>query len=458
MIIYFDWLLNKLNKYRHTFGISFFFAGAPIIYFLRDGLKLAQGSSIFTAGISIMSLLLAFPQNPKKLYHANTVGYLMCAAFGILSLIYLAIYAPNLGWFTNPVIEVGNQIVFFTALFVFAGTSINTLKENFLRFTLVISFLGGVSLIYYIASNPAYIFGMRAAISFDDTAGGMASMGNPHIYAKSAYIGIVAGLIQLKNEKNLLLRWSVIFAILLLFVVVGLCQSMAIVLVTGIFFSLYFLSGVKAHNIYKILKWVFGWQGISIVFIVLYILNSGRFYHEIDRLANLASGITDRLERILLSLVTEQSPALSKYQLSLIDDSASQRIKTITKVLDTFNRNVEDGNWLQIIFGHGYQHFYVDSPIIQAFHDLGIMGFVIFTTLHIVIMRWVIKEIFNPTCDFTLMIAYVFLVTLIQNFTFGMPYDYGRWCALAFTARFALSYKKISVESNLKTQNNVLPA
>ncbi len=221
------------------------------------------------------------------------------------------------------------------------------------------------------------------------------------------------------------------------------------------------MAGIKAHNIYKILKWIFGWQGFSILIIILLIfgtLNSGYYAHYLDSISTIISGITDRLEKIIISFFTESQPSLSKYQVSLMDDSASQRIKTITTVINRFYENVEDVNWMQIIFGHGYQHFYVDSPIIQAFHDLGIMGFVIFTTLHIVIMRWVIKEIFNPTCDFTLMIAYVFLVTLIQNFTFGMPYDYGRWCALAFTTRFALSYKKISVESNLKTQNNVLPA
>lgn len=445
MIIYFDWLLNKINKYRQSIGISFFFAGAPLIYFFRDGLKLAQGSSAFTAGISILSLLIAFPQNPKKLYHANTIAYLMCVLFSILTFVYLALYAPNMGWFTNPIIETGNQIVFLTALFVFAGTSINSLKKDFVYFTLLFSLLGGLSLLYYIARNPAYIFGMRAAISFDDNAGGMASMGNPHIYAKSAYIGIVAGVILLRNETRRLWRLGSIASVLILLIVVGLCQSMAIVLVTGIFFFIYFISSVKAHAIYKTLKWIFGWQGLSILLIILYVIFSGHFYHTLDRISVLAEGIFGRLEKIFLSFFTEQSTQMSKYQLSLIDDSASQRLKTINTVIDRFSKNVEEGNWFQIIFGHGYQHYYVDSPIIQAFHDLGIIGFTIFTTLHIVIIKWIYNEILNPTCNFTLMIAYVFLVTLIQNFTFGMPYDYGRWCALAFVGRFALSYKKVLI-------------
>ena len=78
MFIYLDWLFNKFNKYRQSIGLSFFFGGLPLVYFLRDGLKLAQGSTAFTAGIAILSLLIAFPLNPKKLYQANTLGYLMC--------------------------------------------------------------------------------------------------------------------------------------------------------------------------------------------------------------------------------------------------------------------------------------------------------------------------------------------------------------------------------------------
>lgn len=451
MIIYIDWFLNKLNKFRHTLGISFFFAGAPLIYFFRDGLKLAQGSSAFTAGISILSLLLAFPTNPKKLYHANTIGYLMCISFGILSMVYLATYAPNLGWFTNPVTEIGNQVVFFTALFVFAGTSINTLKENFLRFTLIISFLGGVSLLYYLSRNPAYVIGMRAAISFDEEAGGMAAMGNPHIYAKSAYIGIVAGILLLRSEKRYSWRFITKISIFILLIVVALCQAMAIVLVTGLFFTTYFLTSIKANNIYKVLKWIFGWQGFLLFIILLFTLNQiwySTFFN--DTFINFYNILSDRLERIITSILVEDNSGVSKLATQISDDSASQRIKTITKVFATLDSNVEDDNWFQVIFGHGYQHFYVDSPIIQTFHDLGIMGFTIFTTLHIVILKWVVKEIIHPTCDFTLMVAYVFLVTFMQNITFGMPYDYGRWCSLAFISRFALSYRKIS--TSIKTE------
>lgn len=443
MFIYLDWLFNKFNKYRQSIGLSFFFGGLPLVYFLRDGLKLAQGSTAFTAGIAILSLLIAFPLNPKKLYQPNTIGYLMCILYGIMALAYLAAYAPNRGWFTNTPIEIGNQLVFLTAMFIFAGISINTLKSSFLYFTLVFCVLGGISLLYYIARNPAYMFGMRAAISFGDE-GGMASMGNPHIYAKSAYIGIVAGMILLRSEARILWRTAIIGSVLILIVVVGLCQAMAMILITGIFFFLYFVSNIKANTIYKGLKWLMSWRGFVIFLLLAYIgfsLWNNVYYRQYFIVA--FDIIGDRLGKIITSFFTD-SDSVSKVK-AAVDDSASTRVVNITQVFTNLSKNVENGNWFLIFFGHGYQGYYVDSPFIEMFHDLGVIGFSIFAILHFIILKWIWKEIFHPTCDFTLMVAYFFLATFIQNFTMGMPYDYGRWCTLAFVARFALDYKKVPV-------------
>lgn len=452
MFIYLDWLFNKFNKYRQSIGLSFFFGGLPIVYFFRDGLKLAQGSSVFTAVATIFSLLIAFPLNPKKLYQSNSVAYLMCIAYVLMALTYIAVYAPNRGWFTNTPIEVANQLIFVLGLFIFASISINSLQNHFLYFTLFFCILGGLSLLYYIARNPAYVVGMRAAISFGDEDG-MASMGNPHIYAKSAYIGLVAGVVLLRSEKRILWRLGIIGSTLILLLVIALCQAMAIVLITGVFLFLYFISNIKPNTIYKSLKWVFGWQGLLLFIIFIYIsatlFNSAKFN---DYFIHTYDVISERLGKIIMSFFSSSNSPTARVPIGLEDSSASTRVNNISMVVKALSKNFESGSWLKILFGNGYQHFYVDSPFIEMFHDLGIIGFSIFATFHIVIMRWVYKEIFNPTCDFTLMLAYFFLVTFIQNFTFGMPYDYGRWCAMAFVARFALSYKKIPVPNSLVTE------
>lgn len=449
MFIYLDWLLNKFNKYRQSLGLSFFFGGLPIVYFLRDGLKLAQGSTAFTAGVAIVSLLIAFPLNPKKLYQTNTLGYLMCIFYAIIALSYLATYAPNRGWFTKTPIEVGNQIVFLTAMFIFAGISINSLKSTFLYYTLFFCTLGGLSLLYYIFRNPAYMFGMRAAISFGDE-GGMSSMGNPHIYAKSAYIGIVAGVILFRSETRILWRAAILSSVLILIVVVGLCQAMAMVIITGIFFFLYFITNIQPKNIYKAFKWLLGWRGLIIFVIFVYIFFSlwnNPNYKDYFLFAT--DIISNRLEKIMTSFFTD-SDSVARVK-AAVDDSASTRVTNITKVFTNFSKNIENGNWFLIFFGHGYQEYYVDSPYIEIFHDLGLIGFLIFNVLHFVILKWIWKEIFNPTCDFTLLLAYFFLATFIQNFTMGMPYDYGRWCAMAFVARFALNYKKVPFQNTINT-------
>ena len=450
MILYLDWFLNKFNKYRHSIGLSFFFGGLPLVYFFRDGLKLAPQSTAFTAAVAILSLLIAFPQNPKKLFQTNTFAYILCGLYAFMALTYVIFYAPNRGWFTNTPLEIGNQLVFIMGMFIFAGTSINALKDNFLQFTLVFCVLGGLSLLYYIAKNPAYVFGMRAAISFSDDKG-MGSMGNPHIYAKSAYIGLVAGVILLKNEIRAFWRLVIYGSILILLMVIAMCQAMAIVLVTVIFLFVYIISNLKSHTIYKGLKWLFGWQGIllfiGIIFGIYYLFNNTNINVYIEAAFNL---IYDRVERMATSFFDSDTAKKVKFA---GDDSASTRVTNITAVFKYFMKNLKSGNIFEVIFGNGYQHYYVDSPFIEMLNDLGIIGFILFTSLHVVIFGWVFKEIINPTCDFTLMVAYVFLITLIQNFTMGMPYDYGRWCSLAFIARFALSYKKVSIKENLVLAN-----
>lgn len=442
MILYIDLLLNKLLKYRQSLGLSFFFFGAPIVYFLRDGLKLAPNSTAFTAALTIGSLLLAVPFTIKKVYQTNTLGYLLCIAYSVIAIFYLTVYAPNRGWFTNTTVEAVYQAVILLSMFVFAGTSINSLKDTFLLFSLVICVIGGLSLLYYIFRNPLYVIGMRASISFsgDDD---VSSMGNPHIYAKSAYCGLVAGIILLKNEKRLLWRLAYIGSALILLLVIALCQAMAIILITGIFFFFYYITSINANNIYKVLKWMFGWQGLLLFFItcggIYYLWEHTRFDEYFINVSNI---ITDRIERIVTSL-TDSKTATSVRLAG--DDSASTRVTNITNLLKSIDERIADGDWITVIFGNGYHHKYIDSPIFQTLNDLGIIGFIVFTTLHIVLLIWVFKEILNPTCDFTLFTAYVFLVTVIQNFTMGMPYDYQRWTAIIFVARFALNYKQVRV-------------
>lgn len=452
MIIYIDLFLNKILKYRQSLGLSFFFFGAPIIYFFRDGLKLAPDSTAFTAVFTIGSLLLAFPFTIKKVYQTNTLGYSLCIAYSILAIFYLAVYAPNRGWFTNTTVEGVYQALILLSMFIFAGTSINSLKDNFLLFTLIICLIGGLSLLYYIFRNPLYVIGMRASISFggDDA---VSSMGNPHIYAKSAYAGLVAGVILLKDEKRLLWRLFIMGSILLLLLVVALCQAMAIILVTGLFFFLYYITSINAQNIYKVLKWIFGWQGL-----VLFLMFCGGIYYlwehtRFDEYFENVSGIiTDRIERIVTSL-TDTKTATSVRLAG--DDSASTRVTNITNLFKSIDERIDNGEWMTVIFGNGYHHKYIDSPIFQTLNDLGILGFIVFTMVHIVLLIWVAKEIRNPTCNFTLFTAFVFLVTVVQNFTMGMPYDYQRWTAIIFVARFALNYKQVKV---VKVSRTALPA
>ncbi|WP_259016459.1 hypothetical protein [Emticicia fluvialis] len=442
MIKFIDLILNKLFKYRQSVGLSLFFFGGPLIYFLRDGIKLAPGSTAFTGAFTMGSLLIAIPFNLKKVYQTNTIGYLMCIGYTILAVFYLAVYTPNRGWFTNTTVEAVYQGIIILSMFIFAGTSINSLKDNFLQITLIICVIGGLGLLYYIFKNPMYVIGMRASISFsgDDA---MSSMGNPHIYAKSAYCGLVAGVILLREEKRILYRLIYLGCVFLLLVVLALCQAMAMILVTGIFFFLYYISSFNSNNIYKSLKWLTGLKGFALLaltaLLVYYVVEHTRFSEFFGHISGL---ITERVEKIFMTL-TGTEPSTPTIVAG--DDSASTRVTNITAMFKDMNERIEDGDWLSVILGQGYQHKYIDSPFFQTLNDLGIIGFSFFAIIHLVLLAWVGRQVINPTCGFTLFVAYTFLATVIQNFTFGMPYDYQRWTVMLFVARFALDYKKVVV-------------
>jgi len=58
-----------------------------------------------------------------------------------------------------------------------------------------------------------------------------------------------------------------------------------------------------------------------------------------------------------------------------VDVSTMERNLKMKRVFDTYNDNI---SWFNIFFGNGYYTLYIDIPIVQAFFDLGIFGFIYF--------------------------------------------------------------------------------
>ena len=88
-------LIRTFLNYSEVFAVLMFFCGLPIVYFFRDGLKLAPNSAAFTiaGGLGPLFLAVVF-KNISKLYKPNPVGYLITIVYVIICLFYLLFRDP----------------------------------------------------------------------------------------------------------------------------------------------------------------------------------------------------------------------------------------------------------------------------------------------------------------------------------------------------------------------------
>lgn len=450
-----DWLINSIEKYRKAFALSFFFFGLPIVYFLRDGIKLAPGNKVFTAALTLGALFAAIPlKSYKRIYIPNIKILTFTLIYWFFGILYLAIYAPNMGWFTSPVVESVNIFMILASVYIFSTVSFNEIKDTFLPFTVIVSVVGCLGLLFIILRNPTYVIGMRAGIAFDTGDESAEVWSNPHIYGRAAFAGIVGIIILLKAKLSFIKKMALYGGALICFIVLVLTQSFQTFIAFGIFGMLYTYYNVNAGTFYRIYKWIFSWKGLLLFSIIAYAIFYLWNYTRFNEIAiNLSDKIFERFGKVgNIFSDSKTSAAAAKYVGSAADESASQRITNITQVFTTIADNWESGYWFRVIIGNGYHHFYVDSPIFQTFNDLGVIGFVSYLIIHIVIIRWALKEFKAKNSLVVLFLSYFFVHTFVQDFVFGMPYDYQRWTYFLFLGRFYTSQYYV-FSTNYKLSN-----
>ncbi|MFB0946548.1 MAG: hypothetical protein QMB24_10450, partial [Spirosomataceae bacterium] len=211
-----DLFLRLFFKWRNAICLGMFFFGAPLIYMVRDGMRVAPNSTPFTFALMCGPLFLLLPfRSLKTFYRPNTISYLLGGGFLLMSLIYLYTYAPNRGWFTNTVYESILFFLNFYLLIAITTVAVETLELKFVTFAVVISLLGATIFLLFLLRDPTYIIGSRASIKFseDDPAG------NPHIFARGAFLGFTASLIYLKHAVNIsLFRKTIVRGGMLIFI------------------------------------------------------------------------------------------------------------------------------------------------------------------------------------------------------------------------------------------------
>lgn len=439
-----DLILIKYRKQRIAWSLSFFFFGTPLIYFFRDGLGLAQSSKVFTAVFVFGSLFFAIPfKKLTTLYTYNLKLLYYIIGYWVIALFYLAVYTPNRGWFTNTTSELVYAAVIFLAGLIFATSSLDELLEYVLPASFWICLLGSLGMIFIVIKNPNFALGMRASISFSED--GSLTWGNPHIYGRSAYAGLIASVLSMPafkgNTRKMMLLY---FGVMVNFAVIGLTQSFQTFIALALFLAIYSYFQTTPTTTYRLLKWIFSWRGLLVLLFILwsiwYILYRTQLVGTLTNVFNIIGGRFDKIFNLLSLQSAGPDMIVNKALPKQVDVSAMGRVENIQSVWDGFIENVTNGEWWWILIGHGYQKLYVDCPLIQTLNDLGLLGFLAYFLLHVGILQRSFREYRFKTHDGILFFCYFIPHTFVQDLVFGMPYDFLRWSLFLFMARILKPY------------------
>ncbi len=436
MISLFDWFLNKAENYRKIIGIAFFFFGAPMIYFLRDFVGIASGSTAFTGLVMILSIALIFPYNYNRLFKPNIIATNLYLSFAFLWLFYLLAYSPNSGWFTRTEIELVYLFIVFIILYIFMSIRLEEIEDKLLEAILIICFISAIGLLYYLISNPAYFLGKtRAAIGVTADDGTTTSSGNPHLFAKTGYAGVVVAIVLMRKYTSILAKLILGGFTFLFITVLALTQSMSTNIALFLFFLAYSFFNTSFASL---LKFLMNWKVYAFIILMLFLYfgfyKGSNFENYIDYFSDI---LFNRVERVYNALFTDTKGLKA----TEIDASAYGRFDTVGSSIETTANHLKEGNYLKLLFGNGYQSVYIDFPPMQAYHDMGILGALAFVFLHIYIFILVISEMRRPTSIVKTYFAYLVILIYVNQLTGGMPYDFNRYSILAFIVRFFIPYK-----------------
>lgn len=426
-------LPDNIISNRETIAFCTFLFGAPIVYYLRDGIGLAPNNMYFTVALLIGPLMMILPfRNFKVLYEVNGPLYLITFVFLLFCMIhlYFEIRVP----LSKKIYELFVIFIIMYIYFILVLIKRDVIENVFLEMTIVFCFIGSLLLIYYVYTNPLYVFGQRATINFRKE--GEEFSGNPHIFSKVAFFGIVAGAILFKYTNKKILKFLVIISLGVFFLILILTQTMLAYLATFLFAALFFYYNITFRGIYKssvylFSKWYF-W-----VFILLVVYKGIDVLNKNEDFFSMAYGFFEnRLTGIFSSVFADKNDKLIESFYASGDDSANTRVYLIQVVIEQFLENLEENNYFSLVFGNGYKNLYVDVPFLEALDSFGIVGFIMHTFLHIYLIYVCFKEIRNPRSAFTEFIAYGFIYFMILNITGGYIVDYARWGYIALVARF----------------------
>lgn len=421
-------LLQDLDYIRFVVGICILVDGYPLIFFFRETLRLAPGSTVFTAAAFAFGLILMVPFTLlRRLYRPNMTMLWLGVGFLLFCILYMCVYVGEGGF--N---EFGKDAVYYVYIFVFLFLLINIpndILRVFVPVVVIFTLVSNLGLIYSLLTNPSWAVGMRASITI---GGSDEASGNPHAFSRNAFMGVVACAIWLlRSETSVMFRLLAFFAGVINIAVLVLTQtrSAIVALIVAVAFFIYY--NVRPAQIRQTVRSLMTPVPLIIMavgFIGLLFLMR-RFSDAYSILYGYFVNFAERnLENVYAILGLKAAGA--SYQATLDDSSANRSVSAL------FFNNVIEGHAHMLILGYGYKYLYLDVPILESLTNQGILGIALFGGLNAVIMYHVLSVMRRNPNPLSVFLAYFYMLVLVQLFTNGRPYDISFWFPLALMIRF----------------------
>jgi hypothetical protein len=429
---------NKYILSKNAIGILLLAFGPPLFYFFRSQLHLGGGS--FTSGLFyILSLFLIItPLHPKIGYRPNLILSQTGGLFFLLLILYFLIFNKDPSYRVLDSINISVIFLFFLLL-----TRVDNCVQKFLPFwTIVLTFIINLILIYSVVSNPNYAIGLRATVQFGDQE----FTGNPGIYARNGLIGVTISLLFLFKQEEKLYQQESIYAFIL--TLVNLLLSISTIILTQtrmvllsmivILFAFVFL--VKKNNGNRFpfnKKYVFLGLISSMYFINLK-------YQVIKLLEYYINSYWTMFERAIMTGLT-----LGKTSKTEIDASAMGRVDNINFFYEMMK--FEKYNF---IIGSGWRYRYIDIPVLEVFINFGIIAVILFLVFLILLIYFSLKS-FKSTSIFQNFMGLFNISVMLGMLSAGRPTDLAYWLIFAIFIRFfginekSEEYPKKNVDINL---------
>ncbi|MBD2704539.1 hypothetical protein IC229_28115 [Spirosoma sp. BT702] len=420
--------LQTIDLIRLVVGICMLLDGYPIIFFFRDTLHLAPNSTAFTAAGFAGGLVLMVPFTfLQRLYRPNVMMLTLLIGFLAMSIFYMFFFNGN------PHFEDYNKdLIYYAYVLIFMFLLINIPNDIIRVFIPVVVFftlVSNMALLYSLITDPTWTVGQRATISLGDNDDGS---GNPHVFARNAFMGIVAcGIWIMRPNTHILFRLLSFFSgsFSLAILILTQTRSSIVGLILAVICFLYF--NARPAQIRSTVRSLLKPIPITIMLVgvVSIIVFFQRNYDTYAVLYGYVIGFMERNMDNIYALLGMKAQG-ADYS-AVLDESAANRSTSAG-----FFYIVITGHLHMLILGYGYKYFYLDIPMVESLIDQGFFGFLLFGGMNAMAMYYsyhIMRTNPNPLSVF---LAYFYTLIFVLVFTGGRPYEITFLFPLAMMTRF----------------------